>query len=216
MRRIIREPRLFVCQIHDIAQLKRQRLRPRVDLRIDRSVDCDLQRRAYGGHAMSSHQNDRRISERAGQCFSESGVPYQQIALGARDLSHLERRYSGAQEPTGMAHRAEDDARNDREWHDRGRMTVDDGLNIRARSVDTSMDEALGIERPGLRLDWLAGEVKFDHGLASDLRGCHACGHEEAILPLAVTGADVTVCIDDSLIEQDVIGYDEIVNEVRA
>jgi hypothetical protein len=77
------------------------------------------------------------------------------------------------------------------------------------------MDKAFEIGRAAPRVDRLAREVEFHQIGRRDKPGRHAARQQKALGVLVVTPADMTKAVNDTLVVEDAVGGDEIVDQRR-
>ena len=94
-------------------------------------------------------------------------------------------------------------------------MAVNHGMDVRPRAVDLAMDEAFEIGGPAVRRDRLSVQVELDHVGCPHQRRRHAAGEQEPVGSSGMTDADMAETVDHVLVEQDVIGVDQVLDQRR-
>ncbi len=179
-----------------------------VDLGIDRVEHRRLQRRAAGGGAVGAHQRDVFVAQTLGKGNAFGGVADQNIG-GAEFLPDVEHRHAAGQEGGHMEHRLHlrfDQAEGD----DRGRMAVDDGIDVGPRPINLAMDEALDGSGGCVRVARVAVEAEFD-----DVAGRHqgrrqGARHQVTVRRIRMTVGHMAGAVDHLLIGQDPVGGGQV------
>ena len=93
-------------------------------------------------------------------------------------------------------------------------MAVHDRHHVGPGAVDLAMDEALEIDAPGLAIARRAVQVELDDVAGLDGGGRHVARQQEMVRVLVVAHARMAEGVDHALVEQDVVGVDQILQQV--
>ena len=92
-------------------------------------------------------------------------------------------------------------------------MAVDDGIHIGAHFENFAVDEALQIGFAATLVDHVAVEVAGQDVVGLHQGRGHAAGNEKALRVGRVAHADVAKAVEHTLVDQDVVGQHQVVNE---
>src|SRR3546814_8887877 len=153
-----------------------------------------------------------RISEWSSDVCSSD---LQQVGCRSAMIAKLEKRCVLTDETGHMKNGAQALRFGDGQRQNGMRMAVNDSDHIRPCAVEFRMDEPFEIDAPLPAIHRLAIEGEFDDVVGAHLTRCHVARQKVAVLLFVVTDADMPERIDHALIEQDMIGRDEISDEGR-
>ena len=91
---------------------------------------------------------------------------------------------------------------------------MNDGGDVRVFAIDLAMDVAFGVEPAAVGRNRLAVEAVFQDIVGGDRAGRDIARQQKAIGALVMPHADMAECIDDALVEQNMIGGDEVIDQV--
>src|SRR3981189_1455871 len=151
----------FGGQEIDWAELCGFRLKPRVDLRVNRAMHYLLDRIAYRARTVAAHQHDRSVAQRLGKSVTQLIVDDQHIGR-ARRIANLEDGCAGAKKRAHVMNGAQDRSGHT-EWNDRRRMAMNDRHHIRSCAVDRRVNEPLKVHAAAARVDRLAILVELEN-----------------------------------------------------
>ena len=104
--------------------------------------------------------------------------------------------------------------RHEAEGHDRGRVAVHDGHDIRPRLVDLAMDEPLQEAAAALGVHRLGVEVEFHDVVGFHQRGGLGARHQEAIRGAGMAHGEVAEGVEHALISQNAAGAGQLFQHV--
>src|SRR5215470_13388136 len=179
---------------------------------IDGAENQLAQARADHGCAMASHQHHGMFAERAGERGAFGRFHHQQIGVAEFIATIPERRkrpHGGAE----MKHR-HDRIAADAEWHHGRRMMMAHRSHVRPRFENLAMDDALGIELCGRRLDGLGVEVEFQNvGWLYQLRRTRP-RQEVPTWVVGMANAHMPEGVDHALMGENAVGNGKLVAQV--
>src|SRR5262245_5021281 len=93
-------------------------------------------------------------------------------------------------------------------------MAMHDGLNVRSRLVDLSVDKALDETGTAIRVDRIAVQIVLDDVIGRNQRRRDRARHQITVGRRGMPQRDVPEAIDDSLRREYAAGRGEICNEI--
>src|SRR3712207_1410496 len=118
---------------------------------------------------MTAHQNDVARLEALGQRSSKPIVSDEQVGACARNIADLENGCALADEAGHVEDGAEGHGLEHAQRHDRVRVAMNDGLDLRVRAVDLTVNEALEVDLPPRRIHRLAIKRECDDVLSGHM-----------------------------------------------
>lgn len=92
-------------------------------------------------------------------------------------------------------------------------MAVNHRHDIGAGAVNFAMDEALQIDFAAARGQWVSVKIEFKNIIRGDKGGRQVSGQEKAINRLVVADADMAEGVDDTVIEENMVGQNQILDK---
>ena len=200
----------LLCQVDDFAEAHRLALIPSVKLGVDSAIDGLAKRSADDCRSMTAHQNDVVAPAALRQSSSKSRIADQEIGGGACGVPNFEQRRFLADEAGHMEDRTKASRLGNAERHDRVGMAVNDRHRVGTRAIDLRVDETLEVDGRSIGFHCCSVEVKFQDVVWGDLSWSHVASQQEPGWILIVADTDVPESIDYALVEQNVVGDDEI------
>jgi len=184
-----------------------------VRLGIDRPVDSAMQGIGNDGGPVSAHQDKLVLLEMFGQMTPELCISDQQIRSVTANLAQVEDRDLRAYKACHVHRRAQRNVLQDAEGDHGGRMTVHHRIDFRPAAIDLAVNEPLQVQALTRGHNRATLEVEQQDVLLGDLRGSDVARQKELLRILGIAHADVAKGIDDVLVEEDVVGRDQVLNE---
>ena len=94
-------------------------------------------------------------------------------------------------------------------------MAVNHRRDIGPRAINLAVNEALEVHAARIVGREIAVEVEFVNVVGLHERGRHVARDQETIGALVVPDADVAERIDDAFVEQNMIGVDQVLQQLR-
>src|ERR1700732_3052649 len=94
-------------------------------------------------------------------------------------------------------------------------MAVEGGLNVRASTIERSVNEAFEVNAAAGSINGRAVSVVLENIFCGHQARRHAARHQEMLRVFLVAHTNVAEAVDDALIVEDAIGVDEILAESR-
>ena len=183
---------------------------PSVKLGVDSAIDGLAKRPADDCRSMTAHQNDVVAPAAVRQSSSKFRIADQEIGGGACGVPNFEQRRFLADEAGHMEDRTKASRLGNAERHDRVGMAVNDRHRVGTRAIDLRVDETLEVDRRSIGFHCCSVEVEFQDVVLGDLSWSHVASQQEPGWVLIVADTDVAESIDYALVEQNVVGDDEI------
>jgi len=166
--------------------------------RIDHAEHKLAQFATDDSRAVPAHHHDRMFPERARERGALLRLHHQQVGVAKLVAAIPEWRalpHCGAE----VEHRLKRHAGN-RERHDRGRMMMAHGIDVRPRLENLAMDHALRIGTHGRRNDRVGIKIVFEDVLRLHQRGRARAREEIAVRIVRIAHADMAEGIEHALI----------------
>src|SRR5690606_33327001 len=93
-------------------------------------------------------------------------------------------------------------------------MAVHHGLDVRPATVDFAMDEALKIDLATVGIHRIPIQGELDDILSAHTAWRHIAGKQETVRPSVMTDADMSETIDNALVEKDMVGCYQILDQL--
>ena len=151
--------------------------------------------------------------EMLGQRPPECVVADQQVGAVAAGLADFEDRSALADEARHVEQGPQPHSLDHAERHDRMAVAVHHRGHVGTAAVDLAVDEALQIDLAPLRVHGLAVQRELHDVVGRDLARRHVAGEEEAVGDAVVADADMAEGIHHALVEQDVVGEHELLDQ---